>query len=182
MKKSVLHSVLIGVFLLLSAIGNGVCAQELLPVRHTNGKWGYKYEGSDKWFIKPKYSHAGQFCEGLAAVSVEDGWYRRRNGQKVASKHRAGYIDEHGRVVIPMTFDMTDDFSEGRARVRIWDWYSYNHYYFGFIDHSGRMVIPCEYHYAENFRNGRALVKWYEDRQCYSCYIDAQGEPCSEVW
>lgn len=181
MKKSVLHGVLTGVLLLLSAAGTGVCAQKLLPVCHKNGKWGYKYDGSGKWVIKPKYDYAGQFREGLAAVWVENGWYRDRNGQKFASKRRAGYIDEQGTVVIPMIFNMTDGFSEGRARVRIWDWTSYNHFYFGFVDHSGRFVIPCVYHYAENFRDGRALVKWYEDGRYYSCYVDAQGECCSEV-
>ena len=60
------------------------------------------------------------FSEGLA-VSEQDGKY--------------GYVDRHGRTVIPFRFDWADSFDEGLAPVKQND-------LFGLIDKAGREVLP----------------------------------------
>src|SRR5690606_31841971 len=54
-------------------------------------------------WIDEKYDSVWEFTEGLAAVYKDDKW---------------GFIDNTGKVVIPIIYDEVDIFSEGLAKVR----------------------------------------------------------------
>ena len=62
-----------------------------------------------------------------------------------------GFIDNTGKVVIPLNYDWTWSFSEGLAAVeRNGKW--------GFIDNTGKVVVPLNYDDAGSFSEGLALV------------------------
>ena len=134
--------------------------------------------------IKPAYTDAGSFHEGLASVEDDSLW---------------GFIDKKGRLVIPARFEEAKDFSFGRAAVKkngIWMYidkagrevlndtfvwrdsvsgaYSevevnprsfYNGLLavkkggkFGYVDTTGHWKIPPSYTYAKDFSDGIAVV------------------------
>lgn len=157
--------------------GNILCAQELVRVRDTRtGLFGYKYENSDKWVVKPKYTHAGDFHDGLAVIIKEKGYHKDKYGSILCVKCFAGYIDESGKIVIPLKFEWANDFHEGLAVVKVWDETSIFYWRYGYIDTSGRFVIPPRYDSAEPFRNGQAQVRWHDEYGfCWEAYIDEYG-------
>ncbi len=81
-----------------------------------------------------------------------------------------GFINEARELVVPHTYEMVNDFSEGLAGVcdnGLW----------GFINTKGEMVIEPKYaDVAMDFREGLALV-FIDDEELG--YIDAQG---NEYW
>lgn len=157
--------------------GNMLSAQNLIREQdNRTGLYGYKYENSDKWVVKPKYEHAGYFYEGLAYVIQRKGVHKER-GSVICDKFVAGYINERGKIAIPLRFEWANDFHEGLAVVKVWDDTSIFHWRFGYIDMSGHFVIPPIYDYADEFRNGRAKVKWYDGQgYCHAAYIDENGK------
>ncbi len=119
------------------------------------------------------YEH-GRFSEGLAPVRPVSHWicfegealkeYSGSRAPKECPADQAmtadwewGYIDRTGRLVIPPSFLMAEEFHEGLARERD-----------GFIDHSGVEVIHTS---ASGFSEGLAAVE--EDDQWG--YIDKHG-------
>ena len=101
--------------------------------------------------ITPAYTQAGNFAEGLCCVkNSEDLW---------------GYIDAAGNLVSPFMYEDANDFSCGRALVKIQGLY-------GYIDSTNQLVIPATYQEAYSF---------YDDRACIGTndgygYIDASGD------
>lgn len=85
---------------------------------------------------------AADFSEGLATVE---------KGQLY------GYVDEFGKVVIPLRFADAGRFSEGLARVGRKD--EHGTVRFGYIGHSGRVLIPRQFDVALEFTEGVACVK-----------------------
>ncbi|WP_454985964.1 WG repeat-containing protein [Capnocytophaga bilenii] len=83
------------------------------------------------------------FNEGLCAVMNDGKW---------------GYVNEKGKLVIPLKYDAVDYFSHGLAIAGI-----YGKGY-GFIDTKGKLVIPYRFHYAYPFYGNAAPVcvdyKW----------------------
>ena len=69
----------------------------------------------------------------------------------VLQRHKMGYIDRTGRLVIPCRFGYAQDFSEGLAAVE-----SKDHY--GYIDPAGRFVIPPRFDSAGPFSEGLAVA------------------------
>lgn len=169
------------IFLLLIAvlwsIGSLLNAQELVRAKDPRtGLYGYKYENSKKWVVKPKYYQAGYFHEGLAYVIKKKGRH-----EKSSPKYFAGYIDQTGKIVIPLQFEWANDFHEGIAAVKIWDDTSIFHWRYGYIDTAGNFVIPPIYDYVEDYKNGKAKVKWYDEYgYCHGAYIDLQGNAVHE--
>ena len=109
--------------------------------------------------IKPIYTAAGSFTEGLAPVSLSgkaeftasedetvDGFLGPADDGQ-----RWGFIDPNGELVIPMKFNRVSQFSEGRARVR-------HNGKWGFIDKTGEFAIPPRFEWVESFRNGIAVA------------------------
>lgn len=69
-----------------------------------NVYYGY-IDKSGKWIIKPQFSYAEDFSEGLAAAALDYG--------------DRGYIDKTGKFVIAPKYDNTYPFSHGYALVKI---------------------------------------------------------------
>src|SRR5687767_208307 len=71
----------------------------------------------------------------------------------VQEKNLVGYIDESGKVVVPLVYQATLPFSEGLAAVRkdnLW----------GFVDEHGVIVIAPAFEDARQFSAGLAPIKW----------------------
>jgi len=110
--------------------------------------------------IKPVYTAAGSFTEGLAPVSMTkdarftscedeiDGLPAFSAGGK---SQKWGFIDTTGKLVIPMKFTWVSQFSDGLARV-------YDKGKWGFIDKTGAFVIPPRYEWVKSFKNGIAFA------------------------
>jgi hypothetical protein len=112
----------------------------------SGNRWGVM-ERSGKELVPPTYDHIQWFSEGLATVEKDE---------------MTGYINEAGKLVIPLKFTSHYDsrrrsFSEGFCKV------AKRSYYYGFIDKSGNEVIPFKYWDAEPFKEGFALVKTKND-------------------
>ncbi len=70
----------------------------------------------------------------------------------VEDRGRGGFIDQNGRIMIPMCFDAVGDFSEGLARFeRDKKW--------GYIDMTGKVVIEPRFPWAQEFSEGLARVQ-----------------------
>ena len=164
--------VLLILFALAFVWGNVLCAQELMRVcDKRTGLYGYKYENSDKWVVKPQYYTAGYFHEGLAYVIKKKGRH-----DKSSPKYFAGYIDQTGKIVIPLKFEWANDFHEGIAAVKVWDDTSIFHWRYGYIDTTGRYIVPPIYNYVEDFKGGYAHVRWYDEYgYCWAATIDKNG-------
>lgn len=80
-----------------------ILSEGLLNVRdQKTKKYGYiNKEG--EWIIKPSYSEARHFSEGLAAVSNAEGKW--------------GFIDAKGKLVIPYMAAQVENFSNGVCRI-----------------------------------------------------------------
>jgi WG containing repeat len=98
-----------------ASFSEGVAAFQPGAVSPGNAKWGY-LDKSGKWAIKPRFDIAGNFSEGLAAVSVSPG----KTGDLQKSGHW-GYIDHAGELVIPPQFRTAFPFKKGIATVFVWD-------------------------------------------------------------
>jgi len=123
-----------------------------------------------------KYDDASSFSDGLAEVVLK-------------GKH--GFIDQSGKVVVPLEYDYVEEFSEGLALVKKDEKYGFTdktgkivvpliydevhsfseglamvekHWKYGFIDQKGKEVIPIEYEFAFNdFHEGLAPIEKYDD-------------------
>ncbi len=80
--------------------------------------YGY-IDKSGNWAIKPKFTGANDFSNGLARVSV--------------NYLKSGYIDKTGKYIIPPKYDYAADFKNGFALVRI------NMYEAVYIDKTGKI-------------------------------------------
>ncbi len=97
-----------------------------------NGKkvmlWGFR-DDAGKIVIKPEYLAAGDFSEGLAAVSVA-------GSGGVGAKDRWGFIDKSGNMVIQPKFSVRPtDFNSGYSLVSTTDNKSY------YMDKTGAMKL-----------------------------------------
>jgi hypothetical protein len=103
--------------------------------RKVRGELNEFFEKRDELF--KKYDWVGVFLfEGMAAVERGRKW---------------GFVDEEGKLVIPLKYDDVDYFQEGLARVKLNEKY-------GHINAKGKAVIPIEYDNAGSFYQGRARV------------------------
>ncbi len=122
-----------------------------------------------KQVIPPRFFHARDFSEGLAAVRVDP----KRAYHNVGWDKKVwefGYIDRSGNIKIKPQFASADDFSDGLAQVYIKGQGS------GYIDHQGKMVIKPTNRFTSlyAFHEGRAIV--YPEKLVAKCYfIDKQG-------
>jgi hypothetical protein len=80
--------------------------------------------------------------------------------------HKWGYVDSHGRMVIPAQFDSAERFAEGRAlisrgeEITVHNQYAPDskamHHKYGWIDEKGRTVIEPQFERADDFSEGLA--------------------------
>lgn len=104
--------------------------------------------------IKPRFTNAHDFSEGLACVCEEIQY---------------GYIDKTGEFVISPEYTAGGFFSEGLAAVRI------GNTNWGYINKEGDLVIPPQYSMAYEFHNGLATVR----RNGVLQYINKEGHVIS---
>jgi len=136
-----------------------------------------------KVIVPAKFAYAGPFAEGLAAVALDGScWVAGWGGSQfpapsakakftscgpqaadsVTQPCRHGYIDKTGRLVIPARYELAQEFSGGRAAVRLrGKW--------GFIDRVGTGITPFVFDEVRPFSEDKAAVrtgdKWgYIDR------------------
>lgn len=91
-----------------------------------------------------QFPFATTFSEGVAAVDTSTGLGKGR---------KFSLIDETGKVVLETTYQVTDEFSDGLARVLIGqtqisseaDVLNLPQPVYGFIDHTGRLVFEARY-------------------------------------
>lgn len=83
--------------------------------------WGY-IDKNGEMIVEPKFHHAWNFHEGLAAVAVD--WAR-------------GFINEDGTYVIEPKYQYAGPFRDGKAKVMLDDVWEY-------IDRDGKKVADAE--------------------------------------
>ena len=133
----------------ISPVGRQYSLSDLAPtLDKESGKWGFMQFG--EWVIKPRFDAAGDFADGLAAVSLGGKW---------------GYVGKSGSSVIPFKFEQAGVFVDGLARVKLYDKW-------GFIDKNGTTVVPFKYAMASDFSDGLAKVNFGGE----TGYIDKTGE------
>lgn len=138
-------------------------ADELVPIKQ-NGLWGYA-DQSGKVIIKPQFTRAGRFSEGLALVWTEG---VPITDPIVKSFVKMGYIDKNGHWVIRSRFKyyFYDDFSEGLVPFREWSgkW--------GYMDKRGKVVIRARFDWAGKFSENVAPIQ--VDGRC--AHVDKAGK------
>lgn len=71
---------------------------------------------------------------------------------KIKKNNRYGYIDKSGKIIVPIEYDYTGDFSEGLVIVGEGD-------KAGYFNEKGELVLPIIYDIAQPFKEGLAVVK-----------------------
>lgn len=136
---------------------------ELLPIEQ-NGVWGYASRDG-KVIIKPQFTRAARFSEGLAlvwagGVTLTD--------PVVKSFVKMGYIDQTGHWVIHSRFQyfFFDDFSDGLVpfRQQFSKW--------GYMDRTGKIAIRPRFDWAGDFSENVAAVQL--DGKC--AHVDRTGK------
>jgi hypothetical protein len=128
-----------------------------------HGRFGYANKNGEL-AIKPQYTWAEDFSEGLAAVRGQD-----------PTQTKFGFIDKTGEIVIAAQFDQAFSFSEGLAAVETGFRAEGGKQVagkYGFIDKSGEFVIAPQFEFAFNFSEGLARVN---DESQAMGYIDRTG-------
>lgn len=116
-------------------------------------KWGY-INKKGQLVIEPIFSYANNFSEGLAAVEIgrihnnvdENGIHTGDIGGKW------GYIDGTGKQVIPLQFDLANNFSEGLAAVEVKN-------KCGYINKIGAVIVKPQFSSCKDFSQGLAAIK-----------------------
>src|SRR5690242_14305812 len=85
------------------------------------------------------------------------------------SSPKIGFVDNSGKIIVPLEYDDAGIFSEGLAWVKKDDKY-------GYVDKTGKLVIPLKYDEASNFGLGCAAVSWNDGRTSEVDYIDKTGK------
>lgn len=194
--------------------------------KKSNEKWGY-LDINGNWIKEPIYDDAGSFYSGRANLIIDNEiqlinesfkildkgiLLKREIGYGDFSEDRAiahyneirfspqGYVNENGKVEIPLIYKRATNFSEGVAAVQREDgkWICidkdgnrveqipesehlgsfhnglamiYRNGKGGYINHDGKIVIPCKYDYVTDFVDGYAAVSLDEPNRGRDEYI-----------
>ena len=121
---------------------NQESSDDLTPIQQ-NGKWGYA-DAVGRIVIKPQFSRAGRFAEGLALVWTGGA---PLTDPVITPFVKMGYINATGHWVIHSRFEyyFFDDFSAGLVpfRKQSSKW--------GYMDRMGKIVIRPRFDWAGNF-------------------------------
>ena len=153
-----------------------------------NNKYGYVKNG--QMVIKANYDYASEFSEGLARVG--------KNG-------KYGFVNEKGKVIVPIRYVAASNFNYGLAVVKTVDNKCFfidktgnpsnenvyqdaksfseglaavqdQYYKYGFINTKGEVVIPHEYSLVSWFKEGIAAVGKSEGGKTLYAYINKNGD------
>jgi hypothetical protein len=137
----------------------GMFSEGLLAIKRFDPKtetsaWGY-INKQGRWAIKPQFSYAGEFRDGMAPVDL-------RILKPGAEDYSNLLVNRDGKLLFPndpdggyqrdFTVDSEEEISEGLARVRD------RNENRCFINNQGEFVIPCKFKGASNFSEGLAAV------------------------
>ena len=82
------------------------------------GKWGAYNPTTQKWICQPQYDMIGGESEGLIPVNI--GGKQTSNKQNYDSNFTGGkwgFIDKHGKIIIPIEYENVNHFENGIAQV-----------------------------------------------------------------
>jgi hypothetical protein len=150
----------------------------LFSERGAEGNTAYGFLDLDgKEIIPPKYENAGEFEDGKAIVKLGDSRYAliNKNGTELHTypyefvgnlseglmvfqpemHEKYGYLDEHGKVIIPPRYTGAQPFQGGRAVVNMAEDYR-NRY--GLIDREGNFVLAPMYNDVSLLGDNRAAI------------------------
>lgn len=152
----------------------------ILPVKR-NGRWGFFNTRTGRFVLPVKY-RVNDFFENIATITgYKNGAIDFTTGDTVIPliydkplhfvsglalverRGKAGFIDKHGKVVVPLIYEIkkeageeppdgTLDFSGGFARVEL------NHRY-GYLTEKGTKLTELKYDNAEPFFRGFGMVQ-----------------------
>lgn len=124
--------------------------QILIPFQSSENKlYGFKDSISGTEVIKPQYTGAAPFVNGMAEVVSGD--LEAFQKGKIAYLDFA-FINPAGKQICMVQCQDMRYFSQGRAAVMKGDKW-------GFVDTLGKAIIPCKYDFCSDFVNGSAIIK-----------------------
>jgi hypothetical protein len=122
-----------------------------------------------KRICEPKFKAIWNFSDGIAKVEVND------SENKYSTKK--GFINTNGEIVVPLIYDVVEDFSEGLAavgiKININEGFPYDYdYKYGYVNQRGEVIIKLQFTKANKFSNGRAVVSNGKQRSIEFLYTD----------
>jgi WG containing repeat len=114
-------------------------------------KWGF-INKSGMFAIKPQFSEASGFSEGLAAVHSGE-WKEMGHDIKSWMPKDWIYVDTAGQKAIAKSFEGADPFSDGMASIKLKGMW-------GYIDKTGTIVIEPKFAASKAFHDGLAPVEF----------------------
>lgn len=138
------------------------------------GLYGYKNTKTDKILVPAKYQFAAAFTEGLGAVNLGGKVFMDNEYAMdyVCKGGKWGYVDSIGKVIIPIKYDMADEFHDGFSAVEL-------NKLKALIDSKGKLITEFKYEYLNPFSEGFAVVG--RGKPLKFTYIDKTGKemfPC----
>ena len=109
--------------------------------------WGYQ-DQNGKVIVKPKYTKAEEFVDGLGRITLLN--------EKV--EWRYGFVDGTGKEIIPLIYSQAGQFAEGVVAVSKNDQW-------GFLDKTGKTVVPIIYDAVSHYGFKEGLVAGMEKRE-----------------
>ena len=110
--------------------------QELIPYQE-NEKFGFK-DSIGNVVIAPKYDRVESFHKGFAPVNIGGSYFVTEWGYTAFKGGKWGFIDQTGKEITPIKYDVLGQFKDGRALVEL-------NRKFGYIDTTGKEVVPIIY-------------------------------------
>lgn len=149
-----------------------------------NGKWGYM-DKKGNVIINNVYDTADNFSYGLALVGKVVKREKRLNVNTKQyyewKEYAYGYIDETGKITIPIKYDYGTSFKNGNAVVSVFvgeGEYDYIHYW---IKPNGKYFLKLTgYDFAQPFNDGLAMVE-QDGYAPYFGYVDKKGNVIIEL-
>jgi hypothetical protein len=126
-------------------------------------RYGY-VDQLGKLVVKPRFTRAEEFNEGLAAVQVGG----KPNEDGVVTGGRWGFIDKQGKFVIQPRFGEASSFMEGRAAIK-------QKGKWGYINKEGKITVPTIYNSVSPYHRGLAQVFIGNKQSGRLGYIDLGG-------
>jgi len=161
----------------VTKFGEGLCAVRV------GKRWGY-IDISGKMVIPPAYDRAMMFEEGLAVVYFGDFscGLIDKTGRRVTDttfqyigrcyqelvivrdkRFKMGFMNRQGQIVVPLIYDMVEEFSQGLAAVSVIDstedkysLFQKNRY--SYINSKGDTIIKGPFSSADKFEDGYTVV------------------------
>lgn len=130
----------------MACMVNSLFSQEIQSKQDEKTQLFGFVDSEDKYIVNPIYKE------------VDYNFGHREGGlfKVVDAKDKIGYVNEHGKLIVPCKYDIVDGFEKGFAVVRNQkDEYEYFH---GLVDSTGKEVIPVKYGRLDYYPEDKVLV------------------------